>query len=289
MSKFLKIASIATLVAVVGAVIVAAVALAQGPPEPPFPFGGKWGDHRPFGPGPLGPGPEEGKAYGEQMHQALADALGMTVDELKAAMADGQTPCDIIEAKGLDATEVWQAVESARQDMLQQAVDDGLLTQQQADRISERMADFDANEWYAEGGGPGFFGRMQGPPFFGPQGPGSEEAQAHQEQMHQALADALGMTVDELKAAMADGQTPCDIIEAKGLDATEVQEALESARQDMLQQLVEDGLLTQQQADRISERMADHNPGLWCSEGGPAQGMRKMRDFHGFSGWPNNQ
>jgi hypothetical protein len=107
--------------------------------------------------------------------------------------------------------------------------------------------------------------------------------------MHQAFAEALGMSVEELEAAIADGQTPCDIVEAQGLDAEEVWEATQDARQDLLQQAVDDGLLTQQQADWISERMTDHNPGAWCSEDGHPQGMRKVRGFHRFSGWHNDQ
>jgi hypothetical protein len=155
MKKFLTIAGIATLVAVVGVVAVGAVALAQGPPwRPPFPsrmpFDGPFGGgrshgpvrllgHRPFG--RMGDGFEEAQAYREGLGNAFADALGMSVEELEAAIAEGQTACEIIEAQGLDPTEVWEVTEDARQELLQQAVADELLTQGQADWISQRMGE----------------------------------------------------------------------------------------------------------------------------------------------------
>jgi uncharacterized membrane protein len=281
MKKFLTIAGVATLVAVVGVVAVVAVAFAQEPPWKP-PFRSKMPLHGPFGggrghgiDGPLGMSIEEAQAYREKMGEAFAEALGISVEELEAAVAEGQTPCEIVEAQGLDATEVWDATASARQELLQRAVEDGLLTQRQADWISERMADHNPGEWCDGDGPPAFFDgkRGHGPDSllrhrpFSTMGAGFEEAQAYREGIGQAFAEALGMSVDELEAAIAEGQTACKIIEAQGLDPAEVWEATEDARQDLLQQAVADELLTQGQANWISERMADHDPSGLCSDG----------------------
>ncbi len=279
MNKFLKIAGISALVAVVGVVTVSAVAFAQEPPWKPS-FRSKMPLHGPFGggrghgiDGPLGISFEEAQTYREQMGEAFAEALGISVEELEAAIAEEQTPCEIVEAQGLDAAEVWDATASARQELLQQAVADGLLTQRQADWISERMADHNPGEWCDGDGPPAFFdGRrdhgldslLRHRPF-GTMGAGFEEAQAYREDIGQAFAEALGMSVDELEAAIAEGQTACEIIEAQDLDPAEVWEATEDARQDILQQAVADELLTQGQANWISERMADHDPSGLCS------------------------
>jgi hypothetical protein len=171
MNKLLKIAGIATLVAVVGVVAVGAVAFAQEPPwKPPFPskmpFHGPFDGTRRHGiDGPLGMSAEQARAYRGRMVEAFAEALGISPEDLKAAIARGQTPCEIIEAQGLGAAEVWGATAGARQELLQQAVEDELLTQQQADWIRERMGEHDPGDLCEDGLGhdgwelrPGFRG-----------------------------------------------------------------------------------------------------------------------------------
>jgi hypothetical protein len=288
--KLLVIAGVAALVAVVGVAALGAVAFAQEPPQK-LPLiwtilrhgslgGGRGGD----GFGPLGLSAEEAQVYRGQMQTALAEALDMSVEEFEAAVAEGQAPCEIVEAQGLDASQVWDATQTARQEMLQQAVEDGLLTQRQADWVGERMAEHNPGEWCEEGGGPGSFHGRRGHGTAGPLGLSSEEAQVHRGQMQAALAEALDMSVEELEATVAEGQTPCEIVEAQGLDASQVWEATQTARQEMLQRAVDDGLLSERQADWVGERMAEHSPGQWCSEDGfdlGRQGM-KGRLFHRF-------
>jgi hypothetical protein len=285
MSKFLKIAGIATLVAVVGAVVVGAVAFAQDPPrKPPFPgamlrhgpFGGERGG---FPGGPLGITPEQAQAYQEQMGEALAGALGMSAEELQAAIAEGQTPCQIVEAQGLDPAEVWAATEDARQDLLQQAVEDGLLTQNQADWIGQRMSDHDMSQWCDADGPPGFLGSMRGRRPFGPMGVDSEQAQAYREQTHAAVAEALGLSVEELDAAIAEGQTLAEIAEAQGVDLQAVHDTMAADRQEMMrqaiEQAVEDGQMDREQAD-------------WLLQG-LEQGWMGGRGFRGHGFGPEGQ
>jgi len=275
MKKFLKIAGIATLVAVVGAIAVGAVVFAQEPPWKPhfpmrMPFNGPFGGERggiPFG--PMDGGFEKAGVYREQMHAALAEALGLSVEELDAAVADGQTLSQIAEAQGVDLADVQTALETAGQDLLQQAVTDGLLTQEQADRISERMA------------GHGF-GKRGPIPFRG-----TEQAEAHREQMHADVAEALGLSVEEFDAAIAEGQTLAQIAEAQGVDLQTVYETMAADRQEVMrqaiEQAVEDGQMSREQAD-------------WLLQG-LEQGWMGGRGFRGHSfrpggfnpegrGWP---
>jgi hypothetical protein len=268
------------------------------------PFGGE--QRGGFRSGPLGISVEQAQAYREQMGQAFARALGISIEELEAALAEGQTPCEIVEAQGLDATEVWDATKGDRQELLLQAVEDELLTQRQADWISQRMADHNPSEWCDGGGPPAFFGggrshgpiRLLGHRPFGRMGAGFEEAQAYREGLGNAFAEALGMSVEELEAAIAEGQTACEIIEAQGLDPAEVWEATKDARQELLQQAVAEELLTQGQADWISQRMGEYNPGDLCDEtdlGHDGWELRPGFRGHGFhpedfdpesQGWP---
>lgn len=198
--------------------------------------------------------------------QLLADALGITVDELQTAY------------------------QSARDAAIDKAVEEGLITQEQADEMKV---------WggFGRRGGFGVFGRA-------PKGvAGSDidentlladalgitvdKLQAARETANQAaidqaiaeglitqeqadamqarktlmsyldrdtlLAKALGMSLEDLQAAYADGETLTTLMNAKGLDAATVREKLQAAYAEALAQAVKDGVITQEQADEMSQ------------------------------------
>jgi hypothetical protein len=103
MKKLGKVAGIALIVAVVGLLAVS-VASAQEP-NPPVPGQG---------------------IYWEDIHEsviaAAADALGMTVDEVEAAIADGTTMWELADAQGVDISDVWAAMDAARAEELDKLV-----------------------------------------------------------------------------------------------------------------------------------------------------------------------
>ncbi len=69
---------------------------------------------------------------------------------------------------------------------------------------------------------------------------------------HQSLvAEALGMSVDELQAALADGQSLADLMTAKGLTAETLQANLQTAYEAAIARAVADGVITQAQADEL--------------------------------------
>jgi hypothetical protein len=180
MSKYVKIAGLGVLAAglVVAALLIAPLVLAQGPgggpdnpdnppagdgtPAPCGPMGGgMWGGgrggHHGGGPGGKG-GPMGGwmSQYGETMHERMAEFLGMTGDELDAALTKGKTPWQIAEEKGISQDEFAQAMQTIHADILKQAVADGVITQEQADWMLEGI-----EQGYGFGGGRGM-GRGMG-------------------------------------------------------------------------------------------------------------------------------
>ena len=71
----------------------------------------------------------------EAMKEVVADALGITVEELEAAKEDGTRLSELAEELGVPIEDVEAAVEAARAEAVAQAVEDGTITQEQADQI----------------------------------------------------------------------------------------------------------------------------------------------------------
>ena len=75
----------------------------------------------------------------EYMVPAFADALGITPEELQSRLDDGETMWDVARAQGLSDEEVYEVMEAAHSKALEQAVEAGVLTQEQADWMDEHM------------------------------------------------------------------------------------------------------------------------------------------------------
>ena len=70
---------------------------------------------------------------------AAAETIGVTVDELRAAVRGGQSVAAFAESKGVDPDAVEQAVAGALNDAVDQAVADGRVADERAARIRERI------------------------------------------------------------------------------------------------------------------------------------------------------
>jgi hypothetical protein len=68
----------------------------------------------------------------------VAEAIGIDAEELRAALEDGQTPAEVAEANGVSRAELVDAIVANIDEHLDQAVEDGHLTEAEAD---ERRAE----------------------------------------------------------------------------------------------------------------------------------------------------
>lgn len=136
-------------------------------------------------------------------------------NEDQAAPAEGDRP---------DPTERLQEV-------LQPLVDDGTITQAQADAV------IDALQAAAPKGGPGGPGRPGG------RGPGFA-----------VVAETLGLTEEEVRQAVIDGQTLAELATANGSSAEALVDAILADIKSHMDEKVAAGDLTQEEADaRLAE------------------------------------
>ncbi|HJX40672.1 MAG TPA: hypothetical protein VJ345_04340 [Anaerolineales bacterium] len=97
-------------------------------------------------------------------HDLVAEALGMTPEALTQARLDGKTLAEILDDQGLSLSEYQENLAQIREEALDQAVSDGVITQDQLDQLQERIQDgFGRGQGAFGGFGPGH--RMGG---FGP-------------------------------------------------------------------------------------------------------------------------
>ena len=92
------------------------------------------GQNPPFG---RGPGDGTGTLH-EYMEKAMADAVGLSVDEFEKRHDAGETFYQIALAKGFTAEEIPTLMLNARNAALDAAAKDGVITQQQADWMKSR-------------------------------------------------------------------------------------------------------------------------------------------------------
>jgi len=150
-------------------------------------------------------------------------------------------------------------------DALAPLVKDGTITQSQADAVKKAIEDARPDHGIR---GPGFrmFGEGHGP--FG--------------DVFGAAAKALGVSVDDLRAALRDGKSIADIAKDKNVAVSDVVDAMVAAAKADLDQAVKDGHLTQAEADQHLSDLRDRlthmvNGELPKFDGGPRPYFR----FHG--------
>lgn len=137
MNKIWKIASLVGLVVL----LLGTASLVYAQTNNPQPYtgsgygtgmmGGRGGIHGGMVDGEEGP-------YHDIMESAFAEALGLEVDQLEARLTGGETMWQIAESEGFTWEEFAAIMQEARSSMMQQAVEDGSLTQEQADFMSAR-------------------------------------------------------------------------------------------------------------------------------------------------------
>ncbi len=201
----------------------------------------------------------------EVMLEAIADVLGITVDELEAAREAGTRLPELAESLGVEIELVEDAITAVRIEGVEQAAADGEITQEQADRILEQIELQNVVRDILD-----------------------------RDAMMVVVADTLGITAAEVEAADEAGVKLPQLAEEAGVDMRTVHDAINQAKIDGLQEAVDNGLITQEQAYRLvyqygqrgnnhSQHPQGHPQGGHGDQGHPQQ---HPQGGHGNQGHP---
>jgi hypothetical protein len=192
--------------------------------------------------GPMMEGEEHGPLH-ESMMESLAGALGISAAELEERHEAGETIWDITQELGISAEDFRDPMLEARNDAIDQAVADGVLSQEQGEWMLDHMIG-------AAGFAPGMMGHGPGGRGFYAEG----EGPLH-DYMPPAMADAFGLTVEDLEALHESGETLWDYAQEQGISEDEFLALKEVARTEAINEAVADGVIAQEQADQMLEHM----------------------------------
>jgi hypothetical protein len=110
----------------------------------------------------------------------------------------------------------------------------------------------DSQTWFGRGGGmmgSGYRGGMMG------RGNGNGGYGLMHPYMVQAFAEKLGLSADELQSELTAGKTMWQVAQEQGLSDDEIRTTMQEAAKQAITKMVADGVITQQQADWMLQRM----------------------------------
>jgi hypothetical protein len=162
---------------------------------------------------------------------------------IASAQSDSSSPQAFFDAVakhlGISSEELEDATKAAAIDQVDAALAEGKITEEQAERMKERIESGEAPPFF----GPRFFGEHRG---FHLHAPGDQLS---------AAADYLGLSLNEVRERLRDGQSLADVAEAEDKSVEGLEQAMVDAAKKNLDEAVSEGNLTREQADDILERI----------------------------------
>jgi polyhydroxyalkanoate synthesis regulator phasin len=226
------------------------------------------GDLPPILPGFVGPGREFGPhprlmwpapIPGTDLLAAAIEYLGIDRPDLREAFRDGKSLADVAKDKGKSVDGLKEAVRDAIRERADQAVEDGLLTKTQADRLVQKISRT-VDRLVDEGVGLGPKLDMGRPGYgLGPPGPfehGDIPGEVRGADFMEIAAEYLGIGAADVHQALSEGKSLADLAKDKGKSVDGLKDALRDAIREDADQAVDDGVLTREQADRFVKRFA---------------------------------
>lgn len=198
----------------------------------------------------------------------VTETLGMTGEELRSALSEGKSLADVAVEQGVPVEDLTAALVGAAEERIDQAVAAGNLEEERAEKIKAELAErIDEHVNRVHDGSAG------------PRGNGHWHQHSKHTHGAEALAEFLGMTTDELRAAHEDGQTLAEIAQGQGVSEEDLVDFLLSNLQDRLDTAAENGRIDADQVEKVlgeaETRIEEHINGE-----GDGEGRRHRRFGH---------
>jgi polyhydroxyalkanoate synthesis regulator phasin len=184
---------------------------------------------------------------------AYAAGRALSANDESQAVID-----DAADQLGIESNELSDALKQALENRVDEAVEDGRLTEEQGAELKERIESgetpliFPGFGHHGFGGGPhGHFGGLD------------------------AAADYLGVTEAELREQLRDGKTLAEVAEDEGKAGAGLVDAMVASAEEKIDQAVEDGRLTEERATELKQQLEERITDL-------VNGELRGRPFGGF-------
>ncbi|MHB8781544.1 MAG: hypothetical protein ACYC55_09195 [Candidatus Geothermincolia bacterium] len=197
------------------------------------------------GAGPVGAGME-----------IIAEQLGMSEDELREQLLDGKTIAELASEKGVELQAIIDAVMNDARERMAKEVAEEDITQKRADEMLEHMEER-LTEMLENGGG-----RMRA-------------MRGGMMDQFELIAEQLGLSEQELREEIRDGNSVAELAEGKGIGLQTVIDAVLNQAREQLAQEVADENITQKRADEMLEKLEERLPDMLERDmpfGGPGGG-----------------
>jgi len=169
---------------------------------------------------------------------AAAEAVGISEDDLRTALEDGQSIAQVAETNDVDVQTVIDAMVAEATARIEATLAE----------LPDRITDLVNREGLPERNGPGEGGFGGG----GPGGPGERGPGLN------AAAEAIGITVEDLRTAVRGGDTIAEVAAANDVDVQTVIDALVAEATTRVDAAVADGELTEAKAVERKADLVEH-------------------------------
>jgi hypothetical protein len=222
-----------------------------------------------------------GRIAGTALLGRAADYLGIDGADVRAALRNGKSLAGLAKAEGKSVDGLKSALRDEMREDADQAVDDGVLTREEADSLVRKLSAA-VDEIVEQSGLPAleFGGPALGPVQIGPMEKGILPGPPPDAGLMKAAADYLGVDEADIREALGEGKSLADFAEDKGKSVDGLKRTLRDALREDADRAVEDGVLTKEQADRLAEKFGAAVDKL--VEGGRGYGFEF--DFRGDGG-----
>ena len=158
---------------------------------------------------------------------------------------------DLASRLGVSASKLEQSGQGAAQDVLNQLVKDGKLTQTQANQMKQKLSSGSFCSLVGKGG----FGLGHA----GAHGPKGGKLGAYMQVAVADVAKGLNLSTSQLQSDLESGKSLSQIASAQNVSSSQLQTIVKSAVQDALNKAVSAGAITQTQANDFMQRF-NNNP-----------------------------